>query len=252
MMLTRSNLDDYYRTQRLARWGRWLLAALLACALSAQADGSTLQSIRPEAIEPALRHYVVQQGPWKADGVEVRALPIANIGVPPGTTRFRVVQAAGALAPGIQNFLIAGENGARETARFWIKGEIRVFDQVVVASAPLKRQEIVTAKDVRLERREIVGRGGRPFARLDDVIGKQVVRAIEANDLVTSGNVDKPLAVKRGGAVTLVFDTGALRVETSGLAEEGGKIGDVIQVKNPASGKIVRGQLLDGRSVRVN
>jgi flagella basal body P-ring formation protein FlgA len=58
--------------------------------------------------------------------------------------------------------------------------------------------------------------------------------------------------MKRGSAITLVFETGSLRVETLGVAEEGGKIGEIIQVKNPTSGKMLRGVVLDGRNVRVN
>jgi flagella basal body P-ring formation protein FlgA len=41
-------------------------------------------------------------------------------------------------------------------------------------------------------------------------------------------------------------------VETPGVAEEGGKAGDLIQVKNPTSGKLLRGLVLDGRTVRIN
>ena len=58
--------------------------------------------------------------------------------------------------------------------------------------------------------------------------------------------------MRRGSAIVLVYDSGSLRVETPGVAEEGGKVGDLIQVKNPGSGKLLRGLVLDGRTVRVN
>jgi flagella basal body P-ring formation protein FlgA len=58
--------------------------------------------------------------------------------------------------------------------------------------------------------------------------------------------------MKRGSSVTLVYETGSLRIETPGTAEEGGRVGDFIQVKNASSGKVLRGLVVDGRIVKVN
>ena len=104
----------------------------------------------------------------------------------------------------------------------------------------------------RLRRVRQVEGAANAVERIDDVIGKQTTRAVEANEVLTSGSVDRPMLIKRGNAVRLIFETGSLRVETAGVAEEGGKYGELIQVKNTASGKILRGVVLDGRQVRLN
>jgi len=64
--------------------------------------------------------------------------------------------------------------------------------------------------------------------------------------------LEQPTLIKRGSSITLLYETGNLRVETAGTAEEGGKAGDFIQVKNSSSGKVLRGMVLDARIVRVN
>jgi flagella basal body P-ring formation protein FlgA len=229
----------------------WLLTLLLACAAPVQADGSA-QQLSKESVEPAIRRHVLQYGPWKAENIELRLLPFQALTLPAGMLSLRVLQPAVVAGPGTQNFYLAAAIGGKEEARFWLRAEIRAFEQVVVASAPLGRQELVGANDVRLERREIVARAHRPFTRLEDVIGKQPTRFIEANEILTSSALDRPTLMKRGSAITLVFDTGAMRVETAGVAEEGGKSGDMIQVKNSSSGKMLRGVVLDGRNVRLN
>lgn len=244
-------LTDDRRSKVLEIAGRWILAALLGFGMAAQANGSQ-QLITKETVEPVLRRYALQYGPWKAENIELRVLPFQPVTIPAGQVSYRVLQPARVAAPGAQSFLVVAEIAGREEARFWVKSEIRAFAQVVVASAPLARQELVSANDVRLERREVVGRGGRPFTRVDDVVGKQPTRAIEINEILTRNSIDKPVLMKRGSAITLVFETGSLRVETLGIAEEGGKIGELIQVKNPASGKMLRGVVLDGRNVRMN
>ena len=230
---------------------RWFLALLFSFALTAQATG-TQQLVTQETIEPAIRRHTLQYGPWKADNVELRVLPFPALTIPSGPVHYRVLQPGTVSSAGMHNFYIAAEIAGKEEARLWVKTEIRIFEQVVVAAAPLARHELIGAKDLSLERREILARGNRPFTRIEDVIGKQSTRAIEANEIFTSSSVDRPTLMKRGSAITLVFETGSLRVETAGVAEEGGKIGDLIHVKNPSSGKILRGVVLDRRQVRLN
>jgi flagella basal body P-ring formation protein FlgA len=129
---------------------------------------------------------------------------------------------------------------------------VRVFEQAVVAITPIARLDFISAADVRLERREMVSRSNRSFPRVDDVIGKQATRAIAVNDVLTQASIDRPVLMKRGSQVTMVFESAGLRVETAGVAEEAGKIGDLVQVKNPSSGKLLRATVLHGRTVRVN
>jgi flagella basal body P-ring formation protein FlgA len=213
---------------------------------------ATEQAITQERVEAALRRHTLQYGPWKTENVELRLLPFAATKIPAGPARYQVLQPTKLSNPGMHNFQLAIEIAGKEAARLWVKAEIRVFEHVVVAAAPLARQELIGAQDLRVERREMVGRGNRPFTRIEDVIGKQSTRAIEANEVLTPRAGDRPTLMKRGSAIRLVFETGSLRVETAGVAEEGGKIGDLIQVKNSASGKILRGVVLDGRQVRLN
>jgi flagella basal body P-ring formation protein FlgA len=208
--------------------------------------------ITKETLEPVLRRYLAQTGPWTAENIEVHVLPIQVPAAPLGAVIFKVLQPSSIPSSGTYNFLVAAQIAGREEARFWVKSEIRVFDQAVVAITPLGKQDLISAADVRLERREIASRSSRPFTRIDDVIGKQSTRAIAVNEVLTQASVDRPTIVKRGSPVTLVFENAGLRVETKGVAEEAGKIGDLVQVKNPSSGKLLRGTVLDGRNVKVN
>jgi flagellar basal body P-ring formation protein FlgA len=58
--------------------------------------------------------------------------------------------------------------------------------------------------------------------------------------------------MRRGNTVLLVYENGGLRVEAPGIAEENGRAGELIQVKNSSSGKLLRGKVLDGRVVRID
>jgi len=249
------NSTDWFTYGRpreiVASIGRWLLALLLGLALSVQADGSQTQPLDSGAVEALLLRHMRQAEPRRLENLELRVLPFQPVLLPAGVARLRVVQSARGGA-GVQSFLIAAYVGEKEQARFWVKAEVRVYDQVVVAARPIGRQETLSAKDLRLERREITSRTAQIFTRLDDVVGKQSTRSIPSDDVITANAIERPTLLKRGSPITLVFDSGSLRVETQGVAEEGGKMGDLIQVKNSTSGKMLRGVVLDERNVKVN
>ena len=210
------------------------------------------QTLTKERIEPVLRQYVFERVPWKRENVDIRLVPFQPVIVPSGELTFRVLKPNQSLAPGLHSFLVAADVAGREEARVWVKTEIKVFDEVVITSVPLAHQEIVGAKDVFVARRDISSLSSKPFTRVDDVVGRQIVRAVEANEVLTQKSLERPTLIKRGSTITLVYETGSLRVETPGTAEEGGKMGDFIQVKNASSGKVLRGVVLDARIVRVN
>lgn len=233
-------------------WAHRAILALLLGVLGAAPASPSETRDDHDRVDAALRRHILQNGPWKAENFELRVLPFGAPPVALGQVRYRVLQPNKFAGAGMHNFRLAVEVDGKELARLWLKAEIRVYEQVVVAAAPLARQETVAVQDLRLERRELAGRGSRPFTRIEDVIGKQTNRTIEANEVVATSAVDRPTLIKRGSAIRLIFESGSLRVETAGVAEEAGKAGELIQVKNTASGKILRGIVLDGRQVRLN
>ena len=208
--------------------------------------------LTPERIATALRQHALENSRWTADNIEVRMLSFRPVSLESNSTKLRVLRPANGISAGLQSFLIAVESGGREQARVWVKADVRVFEKVVVSSEPLGYNRIVRDQDVRIERRDVSGLNARPFYRVDDVVGQQVTRAISLNEPLTDRNVDHPNLVRRGAALILLYETGAFRIETPGTAEENGRAGDLIQVKNPSSGKLLRGVVMDGRTVVVH
>jgi flagella basal body P-ring formation protein FlgA len=232
------------------RPGIRLAIAILLIALTAPCSAAVL--LTAETIRMALQRHAVRNSSWRPENVEVRVLSFQPVSLHSGPAKLRVLRPLNGLTPGQQSFLFAAENGGKEQARFWVKADVRIFEEVVVSSQPLVSNEIVTGKEVRLERRDVSTLNARPFYRLDEVVGQQVTRAIAVNETLTHRNLNRPTLMRRGNAVMLVYDTGDVRVEMPGTAEENGRAGELIQVKNPSSGKLLRGRVLDGRTVRID
>ncbi len=229
--------------------------ALLLCAafflLSAEAADAR-QILAREKVETFLYQYVLDKGPWKPGDVEVKVASFKPLALSAGELQIRILRPQKGITPGAHTFFLAVDVAGQEEARVWVRAEIRLFGDVVVSSSPLAHREMIAGKDVRLARRDITSLSDKPFKRIEETVGKQATRAIEVNEVLTASSVDSPRLLRRGSAVTLVYENAKLRIETPGFAEEGGRAGDVIQVKNAASGKILRGVILDGRSVKVN
>lgn len=228
---------------------RNIFAALLFALWLAPATQASDQPAL-KRIETALRGYVIKNSPWAPEDVEVKVQPMTT--APAGAANFRVVRPSKSITPGPISFLLIADASGRSPERLWVKAEIKLFDEVVVSAAPLARHEGIDPSAVRLMRRDISSLNSRPFKSIDEVIGQQTAHPVEANEILTQRNLDRPNLMRRGSPVTLVYETRALRVESPGYSVEGGKAGDIIQVKNANSGKVLRGVVLDERTVRIN
>jgi flagella basal body P-ring formation protein FlgA len=224
----------------------------LFLALAAEADDKAGQVVGQRQVEETLRRYVLNTGVWEARQIEVRALAYKPVPVRPGKLALRVAEPAKGIAPGVQSFLLMADVEGKEESQIWVRTEIKVHDNVVVSARPLARRQVIGTEDVRLDWREISSSNPRPFTKIEDAIGRQVARATNANEVLSSSLAESPHVVRHGGPVVLVYETERLRVEAAGEAQQAGKVGDVIRVKNPASGKVLRGVVIDGRTVRVS
>jgi flagella basal body P-ring formation protein FlgA len=232
-------------------WFERSILALLSLAFILTAYAEAASTSMYERLAAIVRRHVLETGSWSAEGLDVRVLSFtpALVNLPPGS--MQLVRPLGRIRPGIQSFLVAFTGGEQQQVRIWVKASIRIFEDVVVCSQPLLMNDVVTLSQIRLEHRDVSHVSGRPFLHLNDVVGQQVTREIAANEILTHRNIARPTLIARGSPVTLIYDSGALRVETAGVVEESGRAGDFVHVKNSGSGKLLRGKVLDGRTVGI-
>ena len=242
----------YRRSREMAASvGRWLLALLLGLALSVQADGSQTQPLDSGAVEALLLRHVRQAEPRRLENLELRVLPFQPVllrrrGAACGWCSRRAAARRRAKFSHRRRSrrqgtsALLGEGGGSGLRSSGSGGP--------AARAPRNSQCQRLAPGTARNHQP----HGPDLYRLDDVVGKQSTRSIQSDDVITANAIERPTLLKRGSPITLVFDSGSLRVETQGVAEEGGKMGDLIQVKNSTSGKMLRGMVLDERNVRVN
>jgi len=211
---------------------------LLIAALAVLAPSAAPASV---SIETILVNHVLSVRPWS--DVSVRNLSLSS--QPPGDAPKRIAVRKG--LPGPTVFTLEYGNGAIVTA----SADIEAYEEIVVASMPLEKDRLISEGDVVLARVEI---GKAPAGAIRDqgeVVGKVAIRSIRQNSPVLSRNLAGSKLVQRGRMVTIVAESGGMRVSTVGETRENAYIDGPVKVTNLASKKIVTGILIDENTVRV-
>ncbi|PKU26010.1 flagellar basal body P-ring formation chaperone FlgA [Telmatospirillum siberiense] len=93
----------------------------------------------------------------------------------------------------------------------------------------MKMREDVVRRDVAIDPTQIVGMTPR--------------QTIRSGQMVSTADLQKPVAVARGALVTMVLKYGSMSLSTQGHAVEQGSVGDLIRVTNSHSNLTVEGRI---------
>jgi flagella basal body P-ring formation protein FlgA len=122
---------------------------------------------------------------------------------------------------------------------------------VVVVARPLEPRRVLAADDFRTERRAA---GEVPPDALTEVANHadlEVLRPLQAGEVLTPRVIRARLAIKRGELVTLLLEGDGFRITTQGQASEDARRGDTVRVVNVGSKREVVGWVEGGGIVRV-
>lgn len=125
------------------------------------------------------------------------------------------------------------------------------MEEIVIARRPMSRGAIISADDIRLEKRDVARLHRGFITSLGQVTGKRVKRNIQANGVITPERITVQHAVKKGHLVTILARVGSLEVRVKGKALDNGAIGDRIKVKNSSSERELEATIVARGTVKV-
>jgi flagella basal body P-ring formation protein FlgA len=86
----------------------------------------------------------------------------------------------------------------------------------------------------------------------DGLVGKIAKQTLLPGKPVYEDALREPHAVTQGQAATLIFQSGALTITASTIALQSGGTGDVVSVRNPDSGRVIKGTVGADGAVHVS
>ena len=134
--------------------------------------------------------------------------------------------------------------------------QLQRFSDTVVALRPIKRGHVIGPADLHMERRDVTGETGY-FTSTEHLLGQTVRIDVPALHIIRASNVSpkntkqEPL-IRMRDRVQIVAHTRGLRISTLGEALAAGRQGEVIQVRNVNSKKILQARVVSRQEVIVN
>jgi len=142
------------------------------------------------------------------------------------------------------------QNG--KTARsFWVSAVVHVSAAAVTASRRIASGETITEEDVRESIIETTDINIVLIRNPKELIGKTARRTFAAGDPLAIEALTEPPLVRRGEMVSLRLERGGIALTSSARAEENGRFGDVIRVKNVDFSSVVRARVTGQSEVSI-
>ncbi|MBF0255564.1 MAG: flagellar basal body P-ring formation protein FlgA [Gammaproteobacteria bacterium] len=130
--------------------------------------------------------------------------------------------------------------GAKPWSLF-VSASVRAELPVVVASRALARGSLVQHSDVQLQSISSDELLADYLTQLDEASGKRLRRNVSSGEVLNSGMLLIPKAVKYGNQVTLITRVAGLEVRMKGKSLGQGSIGERVAVENLSSQRRVEG-----------
>ncbi|MFK7898689.1 MAG: flagellar basal body P-ring formation chaperone FlgA [Myxococcota bacterium] len=140
--------------------------------------------------------------------------------------------------------------GNRLIKRSIVSPYVQIGEDVVVASRDLRRGDVLKGGDLEVVERDQARLRSGYFGVTEDLVGTRMRRSIRRGNVIFSAAVEEVPVVERGDRVVVVLESGALRLQSVGRAQEAGGVGEWIRVLNLESKKELSGRL--DRSGRVH
>ncbi|WP_284190321.1 flagellar basal body P-ring formation chaperone FlgA [Vibrio zhanjiangensis] len=118
-----------------------------------------------------------------------------------------------------------------------IKAELSL--KLVVTNTGIRRQQTITANDLRLEWRTL-NKDQEFFTQLSQATGKQTLRRIRSSQILDPRQLESPPLVEKGNQVVIKASKNGFAATTQGVALEEGALGQQIEIKNTSSGKEIK------------
>jgi flagella basal body P-ring formation protein FlgA len=121
----------------------------------------------------------------------------------------------------------------------------------LIASNKIPSGRVITSQDVIKQTVEISDLRGSYYRELDDIVGKVSRRIFSSGDLLTRESFTEPLLVKTGETVRLRLERDGIVLTSLAKAEQDGKLGQMIRVRNIDYSTLLKAQVTGRAEVKL-
>lgn len=123
--------------------------------------------------------------------------------------------------------------------------------EVVVTTRPLSRGQTVGRDHVELKAVSTSRLRNHYYTRIEELVGQEAASAARSGEILTAADLVAPRLVRRGQSLLIEAGAGTVTVKMRGKALEDGRSGELVQVRNHSSNRVVQGRVVGRDRVRV-
>jgi flagella basal body P-ring formation protein FlgA len=123
--------------------------------------------------------------------------------------------------------------------------------EVPVLKTRKRRGDVITKSDIEILRMRSDSIAHDVVLNMDELIGTTPRTSLNSGQPVRGFDLQMPKIVKRSDNITMVYNSGAIYIETLGRALQDGAKGDLIRVLNESSKRSVMAEVIGDRVVQV-
>lgn len=136
--------------------------------------------------------------------------------------------------------------------RIFVPATLVLYENVLATARTIVRGQVLGADDLTIVTQKVISTSRGFFRDREQALGFVAKRSIPAGKVLTAQMLQAPRLVQRGQEVILLATTPILEVRMKGKALADGAKGDVIQVRNVSSNRVVEGVVSGIGVVKVN
>lgn len=216
-------------------------------------SGRGSQTIPTSKLREIFNEYLHRQLGKKPSDIMLSSLKLlGNRPVPKGVLSFQVFQKDRRRLQGqVRLIAVVSVDGIVKN-KVRMSGWVDVFEDVVCASRNLSKGEVIGQDDLLLKRKNISKRSSKVLTDMRGTLGLMAKHNIKKDTCLKEWMLERPPVVNKGDMVTILAESGGLRVTVPGRTLEKGYLGETIRVQNAMSSKKVYARVIDHHIVRVD
>lgn len=133
------------------------------------------------------------------------------------------------------SFVNVGAGHAAGPKEILVSAEVVVVKDVVVARRPINQGQLITGRDLMLEEHRFDNLNDVGLEDMAAAVGQQSKRFIRQGEMINAKSMASKPLVRRGDLVKIIMSGDGVEIETTGQAQAGGVLGEVIAVRRDGS-----------------
>jgi flagella basal body P-ring formation protein FlgA len=210
----------------------------------------TGQDADPSQVRRIINDFLARTEPYASGRYEILSVTSASLpALPPGKVEYRFAPQPSSnpnYLAGTIFFLLEGE----ESARIRVTAQIDLQVPALLATRDLARGHILSEEDL-TESLAPFAKAKGALTQIPQALGQTLKAGVRAGNPIHDRELEKTFMVNKGENVTIIAQSGGLKVTALGQARESGALGQTISVMNLDSRKSISARVIGPGQVEV-